>query len=174
MYASFKNLYSKLLTAVGYLAGFSLLLVGVILFIEVICRYSGNPTDWIAETSVYLFAGSMLLGTSYTLMRERHVRVELLICRFSPRAQDLCYLATSLAGVCFCLVVAGHGWADLMDVLETGETTATTLRIPLWIVEFPLFVGFVLTAVQFLIQAGDRIIRLKNGSPAEGAAGGGH
>lgn len=175
MFTSFKNAYTKLNTAVGYLAGFSLLFVGVILFIEVVCRYTGNPTDWIAETSVYLFAGAMLLGASYTLMRERHVRVELLICRFSPRAQDICYLATSIVGVCFCLVVASHGWTDLVDMLETGETTATTMRVPLWITEFPLFVGFALTAIQFFIQACDRAIRLKNGSPVEGLnTGGGH
>ncbi|CAK7061211.1 MAG: hypothetical protein DELT_01446 [Desulfovibrio sp.] len=175
MFTSLKDLYSKLNTAVGYLSGFALLFAGVILFIEVVCRYSGYPTAWIAETSVYLFAGAMLLGASYTLMRERHVRVELLICRFSPRTQDICYLATSLGGMIFCLIVAQHGFVDWLDVVETGETTATTMRVPLWITEIPLFIGFTLTAAQFFIMACERVIRLKHGSPLEGLhTGGGH
>ena len=175
MFSAFKGLYARLNTAVGFLSGFSLLLAGVLLFIEVVCRYTGNPTDWIAETSVYLFAGAMLLGASYTLMRERHVRVELLVCRFSPRMQDICYLATSLGGLAFCILVASHGLVDLLDVIETGETTPTTLRVPLWITDMPLFIGFTLTAVQFFIMACDRAVRLYNGSPLEGLnAGRGH
>lgn len=175
MFAPFKALYSRLNTAVGYLSGFALLAAGVILFIEVVCRYSGKPTNWIAETSVYLFSGAMLLGASYTLMRGRHVRVELLICRFSPKTQDLCYLVTSIVGMVFCIIVASHGWADLMDVIETGETTATTMRVPLWLTEMPLFLGFMLTAVQFAIMACERIQRLNQGSPLDGLrTGGGH
>lgn len=174
MFTFLKNLYVKCNTAVGLLAGLSLLLAGIILFIEVVCRYTGNPTDWIAETSVYLFAGAMLLGASYTLMRERHVRVELLICRFSPRVQDICHLATSVAGMLFCLLVASHGLENLLDVIATGETTATTLRVPLWITEMPLFIGFTLTALQFLIMACERIIRLRHGSPVHVVWSGGN
>lgn len=169
MFTVCKTLLTRLNTAVGLVSGFALLVAGVLLFIEVICRYTGNPTDWIAETSVYLFAGAMLLGSSYTLMRDRHVRVELLICRFSPKVQNLCYLLTSLGGMAFCLVVASHAWVDLCDVIATGETTATTMRVPLWMTEMPLLAGFTLLALQFLVMAADRAVRLCHGSPADEA-----
>ncbi len=175
MFQAFKLFYGKMNNALGLLSGGAMFLAGLILFVEVVCRYSGNPTDWIPETSVYLFAGAMLLGSSYTLMREKHVRVELATCRFSPRVQDILFLVTSFAGMAFCVLVAHHGWIDLMDVIETGETTATTMRVPLWLTEMPVFVGFVLLAVQFFIQACDRIVRLQKGSPREGLnTGGGH
>jgi TRAP-type C4-dicarboxylate transport system permease small subunit len=173
MVQSFKAFFEKVNKVLGLISGIALFFAGIILFIEVVCRYSGNPTDWIAETSVYLFAGAMLLGSSYTLMREKHVRVELAICRLSPRLQDLCYLFTSLGGAAFCLLVAQHGWVDLMDVIETGETTATTMRVPLWLTDMPLFIGFVLLSIQFFIQACDRVIRLRQGSPLEGLNTGG-
>ena len=175
MFDTFGSLYGKLNTGVGCASGFALLLAGVFLFIEVVCRYSGNPTTWIPETCVYLFAGAMLLGSAYTLMRERHVRVELLISRLSPRTQVLCYLVTSLGGMAFCILVACHGWVDLMEVIETGETTATTLRVPLWLTEMPLCIGFFLLAVQFLLQACDKIARLCAPGPIEAIASkGGH
>ena len=166
----FDTLYGKLNTGVGCASGFALLLAGVLLFIEVVCRYSGYPTTWIPETCVYLFAGAMLLGSAYTLMRERHVRVELLVSRLSPRTQVLCYLVTSLGGMAFCLLVACHGWEHLVDVIETGETTPTTLRVPLWLTEMPLFVGFCLLAIQFLLQACDKAVRLCAPGPIEGVA----
>lgn len=166
---------TKINTAVGLLSGAALLFAGIILFVEVVCRYSGNPTSWIAETSVYLFAGAMLLGSAYTLMRERHVRVELFIERLSPRTQDILYLLTALGGMAFCLLIAVYAWGDLREVIETGETTATTMRVPLWITDMPLFIGFVLLSVQFFIHACDRVVRLRQGSPLEGLrAGGGH
>ena len=175
MLHSFKALTAKINTAIGLVSGFALFVAGILLFIEVVCRYSGNPTSWIAETCVYLFAGAMLLGAAYTLMRERHVRVELLVCRFSPRIQDILYCITSLGGVAFCLLVVAHGWVDLLDVIETGETTPTSMRIPLWVTDTPLVIGFALLAVQFFIFACDRVARLRQGSPREGlSTGGGH
>ncbi len=175
MLQTLKAINTKINTAIGLLSGMALFACGIILFIEVLCRYTGHPTSWIAETSVYLFAGAMLLGASYTLMRERHVRVELLVCRFSPRVQDVLYLVTSLGGMAFCLMIAVFGWSDLLEVIETGETTPTTMRVPLWLTDLPLFIGFVLLSVQFFIFACDRVVRLRQGSPCEGAGtGGGH
>ena len=175
MLQTLRALNTKLNTAVGLLCGFALLFAGVILFIEVVCRYTGYPTSWIPEVSVYLFAGAMLLGAGYTLMRERHVRVELLIERFSPKVQDLFYLGTALGGAAFCALIAYYGWFDMLEVIETGETTATTLRVPLWLTDFPLFAGFVLLTIQFLLFACERVVRLQQGSPLEGLrTGGGH
>lgn len=171
----FKALTAKINTAIGLVSGVALLIAGILLFIEVVCRYSGNPTSWIAETSVYLFAGAILLGAAYTLMRERHVRVELLVCRFSPKVQDVLYCITSLCGMAFCLLVVSLGWVDLLDVIETGETTPTSMRIPLWVTDTPLVIGFALLALQFFIFACDRVVRLRQGSPLAGLkTGGGH
>jgi TRAP-type C4-dicarboxylate transport system permease small subunit len=175
MLQSLKSVFEKCNLALGLLSGAALFFAGIILFIEVVCRYSGNPTDWIPEVSVHLFAGAMLLGASYTLMREKHVRVDLVLCRFPPRIQDICFFFTSLGGVAFCLLVARYGWLDLLDVIETGETTATTLRTPLWLVEMPVPLGFSLLAIQFFIQACGRAHRLQKGSPLEAPhTGGGH
>lgn len=175
MLQTLKLFNSKLNTAVGLLSGFALFVAGILLFVEVVCRYSGSPTSWIAETTVYLFAGAMLLGAAYTLMRERHVRVELLICHFSPRAQDIVYLVTSLGGMAFCLLILAHGWRDLLDVIETGETTPTTMRVPLWLTDMPLVIGFGLLSLQFFLSVCDRVVRLRQGSPLEELhTGGGH
>ena len=169
----FKKFFEKVNTVLGFISGGAFFFAGLILFVEVICRYSGHPTIWIPETALYLFAGAMLLGAPYTLLRERHVRVELITCRLPRRAQDILFLCTSLVGTAFCLLVAQYAWVELMDVIKTGETTSTPLRVPLWLKDMPMLIGFSLLSVQFLIQAYDRVVRLQQGSPLEGQHRGG-
>lgn len=137
----------------GLASGLCILLVGLILFVEVVLRYAGYPTQWIPETSVYLFCGAMLCGAAYTLQEGRHVRVELLIMRLPLRMQIWLDVATALGGAAFCALVTVHAWEHLADVLLTGETTPTAMRVPLWITDLPLFVGFVLLTLQFLAIA---------------------
>ena len=148
-----KRLVHGLTLCVGLISGFLILVVGGILFVEVACRYAGYPTKWIPETSVYLFAWATLGGGAYTLLRNKHVQVELLLMHLSPRSQAILDRVTSLAGAAFCGLIAWHGWEHLQDVLETGETTPTTLRIPLWLTDFPLPFGFGLLALLFLLKA---------------------
>ena len=66
--------------------------------------------------------------------------------------------------VVFCVLVAVSGWEYFQDALLTGETTATTLRMPLWIIEFPVFLSFALLALQFLIQAGEALLGFRRGA----------
>ncbi len=137
----------------GLASGFCILLVGLILFVEVVLRYAGHPTQWIPETSVYLFCGAMLCGAAYTLQQGSHVRVELLIMHLPLRVRIWLDVATALGGAAFCALVTVHAWEHLADVLLTGETTPTAMRVPLWITDLPLFVGFVLLTLQFLAIA---------------------
>lgn len=133
----------------GLASGFCILLVGLILFAEVALRYAGHPTEWIPETSVYLFCGAMLCGAAYTLRQGSHVQVELLLMRLPPRVRIWLHALTALGGAAFCGLVTCHAWDHLADVLMTGETTSTSLRVPLWITDMPLLAGFGLLTLQF-------------------------
>lgn len=137
----------------GLLAGLFFFAAGVIMFVEVVCRFCGNPTSWINETSVYLFAAGMLMGLPYTLMRHRHVRVELFISRLGPEKCRTALRLASLAGMCFCLMVTWFAFWEWLELVETGETSFTSLRVPLWVTELPLVVSFALLSLEFLLQA---------------------
>ncbi len=139
--------------AAGLISGFILLVIGCMVFCEVILRASGQPSEWLPEWSGYLFSWAMVGGAAYTLMRGRHVRVELLQMHLPAgwnRVLDLC---SSLVGAAFCTLVVVSGWQHFQDALQTGETSATALRVPLWIIEFPVFLSFALLALQFLLLA---------------------
>ena len=71
----------------GIVSGMGILLMGMIITYEVVCRYVFNaPTIWTQEVSIYLFMWTMLAASSYTLQTGKHVRVDLLIEMMQPRS----------------------------------------------------------------------------------------
>lgn len=62
-------------------------LISVMLYEVVARRIFNNPTIWSVDI-VYMVNGTLfLIGASYTLMRERHVRIDFLATRFPARVQ---------------------------------------------------------------------------------------
>lgn len=142
----------------GYLSGLGILAMSLILFYEVIARYCfDSPTIWVQEVSIYLFMWSMLAGASYTLMLGKHVRIDLIFDRLSPRAQNLLDILTSFIGMAFCAIVTHQAYLMIVSSLKYNKLSATILRVPMWIVQLPLFLGFLLLTFQFLLIALDRM-----------------
>lgn len=160
MLSSIKRFLERCNIAVAMFSGLIILFIGCILFIEVVMRYTGNPTRWIPEWSTYLFAWAMLCGAAYTLYKGKHVRVELFIMHLPRKARHVLDIITALAGAAFCVVICDQIIEHLADVMLTGETTATALRLPLIVKDSPMLLGFVLLVIQFLLIVADRIAGL--------------
>jgi TRAP-type C4-dicarboxylate transport system permease small subunit len=144
--------------AVGYLCGLGILVMGLILSYEVVCRYFfDSPTIWAQETAGYIFMWTMLAGSAYTLMKGKHVRIDLLIERLSRRAQCRLDVLTSLVGIAFSGVVSWQAWEMMLASLKFGKVSATLLRVPVWIPQCSLLLGFVLLTFQFAFIVADRV-----------------
>lgn len=142
----------------GYLSGLGILTMSLILFYEVIARYCFNaPTIWVQEVSIYLFMWSMLAGASYTLMLGKHVRIDLIFDRLPPKVQNFLDILTGLVGVAFCAIVTHQAYLMIASSLRFGKLSATILRVPMWLVQLPLFLGFMLLTLQFFLIVLDRI-----------------
>lgn len=160
MLTTLKQTVEFVCKAIALVGGFLILVIGILLFVEVVMRTAGSPTEWISEWSVYLFSWAILLGGAYTLQQGRHVRVELLMMHLPPVWSNLLDCLTSIIGAALCALIAQHGWEHLQDVIMTGETSSTSLRVPLWLTDFPLFLGFLLLSLQFLLLSVDRILAI--------------
>ena len=136
----------------GYLSGMGILAMGIILFYEVVARYFFNsPTIWAQEVSQYLFIWTMLAGAAYTLQVGKHVRIDLLIIRFSKKTQTFLEVLTSIFGMLFSAYVTVQGWNMVQATLKYHKLSATPLRVPLWIPQLALSVGFLLLTLEFMI-----------------------
>jgi C4-dicarboxylate transporter DctQ subunit len=157
--------------ALGMVSGLGILAMGLILTYEVVCRYLFNaPTIWAQEISIYLYMWTMLAAASHTLQKGKHVHVDLLLERLPPRAKNLFEIATSAVGVVFCAIVSVQAYQMIAATVQFGKVSATPLRVPLWIPQSALLMGFVLLTFQFALILAERIIHLQTPADNGGAS----
>lgn len=116
---------------------------------EVVSRGAfGQGTLWSNETTIYLSALAYLIGGGYALAHRRHVRIDLIYERLSPKARAILDLFTFV----FFLLYAGAliwvgttmGWTSF----QQGEGTGTPWNPPIWPVKFAIPVAAVLLLLQ--------------------------
>ena len=157
MMKSLRNAVEKGNLLLGYVSGLGILLMGLMLCYEVVCRYFFKaPTIWAQETSIYLFIWTMLAGSAYTLQKGKHVRIDLLIEHLSLRTQHIIEMITSFVGMVFCAIVSWQAYEMIAASVGYDKVSATLLRVPMWIPQMALLLGFVLLTFQFALIIADR------------------
>jgi TRAP-type C4-dicarboxylate transport system permease small subunit len=106
---------------------------------------------------------TMLAGSAYTLMMGKHVRIDLLFERLSRKSQCVLDILTSLAGIAFSAVVSWQAWEMIVSSFKFDKVSATLLRVPMWIPQCSLFLGFALLTFQFAFIIADRVHTLSGG-----------
>lgn len=101
---------------IGRLAAWTMAGVVAVVFLVVLLRYGFNwGRVWMQESYVWLNAAGVLLGAGYTLRHGRHVRVDVLYSRCSPRVKaaiDLAGVLLFLLPFCGVLIWFGYGYAQ--------------------------------------------------------------
>jgi C4-dicarboxylate transporter, DctQ subunit len=162
MIASLRAVVERCNLTLGMVSGLGILLMGLILTYEVFCRYFFNaPTIWAQETSIYLYMWTMLAAASYTLQTRKHVHVDLVVDRLPARPKLALEAVTSTIGAIFCGIVSVQAYEMIAATVRFSKVSATPLRVPLWIPQSALLMGFVLLTFQFAFLAVDRMVELK-------------
>ena len=131
------------------------------------------------EIQWYLFAAIFLLAAGYTLLRREHVRIDIILTRFSKRTQIIVEILGMLLFLLpFCWVVIDLVLPLVVRAYESGEMSSNAGGLIRWPVYALVPIGFVLLALQgvseiiklvaFLRGQGpDPTIKLKAGKTAE-------
>jgi len=154
--------------AVGYICGIAILAMGLILTYEVVCRYLLEaPTIWAQETAIYIFMWTMLAGSAYTLMQGKHVRIDIVVALLPKRGQLVLDAVMSMVGALYCGLITWQSLEMLRSTIRFGKLSPTFLRIPMWIPQGALFLGFSLLTFQFAFIVLDKLAGLKDGGEAQ-------
>ena len=136
---------------------FLLLLLNV--FYDVIMRYLFNDVSiGMQEMEWHLYATIFLLGIPYGLLKEGHVRVDIIYDNLDTRRQawiDL--LGTLFLLIPFCILVARYGIDFSMESYGLGEQSGDPGGLPYrWIIKgvIPLaFVAIAISGVGMLLKS---------------------
>lgn len=135
--------------AAGLAAGGCILVTALIVFYEIVMRaFFDAPTEWSIETSVYLVLIAGFLGLAITYADEKHIRVDILTSRLSPRRQLQLRLLTEAAVLVFASVLLIESWDMAITSYTLQKTSTSTLRVPLFLPELSLSLGSLLLVLQ--------------------------
>lgn len=148
----------------GKAASIMILLSCVVSAANALLRYGLDiSNNWPLELQWYLFAAAVMLGASYTLRRNEHVRVDLIYSRLSDRGR----LWLDLFGLVFflmpaCVLFAWLSWTTLfypsLLVMEHSLNSGGLARYP---IKFVVPFGFFMLSLQGLSEIIKRIGALK-------------
>jgi TRAP-type mannitol/chloroaromatic compound transport system permease small subunit len=123
---------------------------------EVVARTAfGTPTLWSNETTIYVSAVAYLIGGGYALLYRRHVRIDLLYDRLSPRTRAKLDLVTFLF---FVIYVGGLVWVGTTmgwTSFTQSEGTGTPWNPPIW----PVKLAIPAAAALLLLQGIANLLR---------------
>ena len=138
----------------GRVANWMILVACLISAANAMIRYAFDESSnaWL-EIQWYLFAGVVMLGASYTLQRNEHVRVDILYMQLSERGKEwLDLIGTALFLIPSCLIIGWLSWPFFYEswhILETSPNAGGLIR---WPVKLLVPIGFALLALQGLSE----------------------
>lgn len=126
------------------------------------------------EAQWYLFAAVFLLAAGYTLLRNAHVRVDVVHAHLRVRVRLwIELLGTLLFLLPFTVLIIVYGWPYFLDSLAHREISLNAGGLSVWPVKLLIPLGFALLLLQGISQA-IKIIAALRGRLPERAITSGH
>ncbi len=154
--------------AIGKLVSWALLAAVIICSGNALVRYIFNTSSnaWL-EIQWYLFSAIFLLATSHTLRRDEHVRIDVIVGRFSKRTQvwiDLFGFLIFLMPVT--LLILYYAWPYAMLSYTSQESSSNSGGLIVWPAKMLIPLGFALLSLQGISEIIKRVGFLLGKVPA--------
>jgi TRAP-type mannitol/chloroaromatic compound transport system permease small subunit len=118
------------------------------------------------EMQWYLFSAVFLLCAGFTLLKNEHVRIDVISGRLSPRAQAwIDIFGTVFFLLPMALVFIWLSWPVFIRTITHGEISTNAGGLMIWPARFLVPVGFTLLALQGLSELIKRIAFLAGAGP---------
>jgi TRAP-type mannitol/chloroaromatic compound transport system permease small subunit len=161
------GLIDRLNSAVGRTVYWLVLVVALISAGNATVRYLFNASSnaWL-EIQWYLFSAIFLLCAGYTLLHNEHIRIDVIVGRFSRRTQAW---VDVIGGIFFLLPMAmlilWLSWPIFMSSYISGELSSDAGGLIRWPAKLLIPIGFFLLTLQGLSETIKRIAFMAGAGP---------
>lgn len=172
----FSGLIDRLNSVVGRLVTWLVLVMTLVSSGNALIRYVFNTSSnaWL-EVQWYLFSGVFLLASGYALLKNEHIRIDVVTGHFSRRTQAWIDI---IGGLFFLLPMAALicwlSWPIFLDSLLTGEMSSDAGGLIRWPAKVLIPLGFALLALQGLSETIKRAAFLMGYLPDPSSHGSGN
>jgi C4-dicarboxylate transporter DctQ subunit len=164
----FGDALDKIAGGLGYLSGWLVPLMMMLVVADVFMRYvMHRPLMVSDELSAYMLVALAFLGFAYTWREGGHVRVEVLVSRFSPRVQDRVRLVGLILTFVFMLEMNRSAFKMIVYAYQMKMRSSTWMMFPLFWPQLTIFVGFVLLTLVLFVDIGRLWNKIRTSTMAE-------
>jgi C4-dicarboxylate transporter, DctQ subunit len=137
--------FNKALTGVeNVLAAGTLAAAVIIAALQIGLRAIGGTfLFWSEEAIIYLIIYSTFLGAVITLRESEHVNVDVIAAFLGRRGKQAMAILASLVTIAYLAVVGLFAWFLIFEPFSFSTITPA-LKLPLWVVELAVPIGFTL------------------------------
>ncbi len=140
----------------------------VVMFLQIFSRYLlKNPLIWPEELSIMLMVWMVYIGASYTLKKNRHLTLNFIMDKVSPKISNWIYIGIDLLILVFLFYAVWGAW--LLQPLMSRNTTVA-LRIPTNYYSMALIAGAILMILYLIYDLAVRLISLTTGKRGDSIA----
>lgn len=148
--------FDRVLTRIeNVLAASTLGLATLIAIVAVVLRYFfGVFVFWSEEAIIYLIIYSTFLGAVITLRHNEHVNVDVFGAFLAERGRRAFAVLAAAITVVYLVCIGAFAWLLLFEPFSTSTITPS-LKLPLWVVEAAVPIGFTLMflrAIEILVR----------------------
>ncbi|EAQ64895.1 probable DctQ (C4-dicarboxylate permease, small subunit) [Marinomonas sp. MED121] len=131
----------------GYLSGFSILMITLLIVAQVIGRLFGFIVPSAEDFAVYSLAAATFFGLAYTFHEGGHIRVSLAIKALPPKIRRLQEGAILIFGTLLSAFMAFYMVHLAWESYVFEEVSYGYIPIPLWMPQVPVAIGSIMFAI---------------------------
>lgn len=149
--------------ALGKLLGWLILAAVLVSSLNALARYTFNASSnaWL-ELQTYIFGAVFLLGAGYTLLRNEHIRIDIVNSHLSARWRNWIDIFGHLFFITpLCLIMIVTGWPFFLRSLHLWEGSSAAGGLLLWPAKLMVLACFVILQAQVISELIKRIAILR-------------
>ena len=162
------SIIERIADFVGYLSGWLVPLMMMLVVVDVFMRYVMHRPLMIAdEFSAYMLVALSFLGFAYTWRQGGHVRVEVVVNYLPPKLYNWVRLIGLILTFIFMVEMDRAAFKMIAYALQMKMRSSTWLMFPLFWPQLTIFVGFVLLTLMLVVDIVQAGVKLRAGKNAE-------
>ncbi len=161
----------RIILTIGHMSSWLIAILIVAILVQVILRYVfGKSFVVLEEIQWHIFAVIIMLGLSYSYVKDSHIRLDILQSKFSRSTREKIEI---IGTVCFLwpmiFIFFMHGLAFVSDSFRVGEGSDAPMGLGYrWVIKSIIPIGFFLLFVGSLSRLRQAIYYLKNRKKSSG------
>ncbi len=136
----------------GKIISYLLLATMLIIGYNVLMRVVWHPQVWAFDVTLFCAGTTYVVGGAYTLLKNRHVKMDVLYTRLSPRTQAILDLITVPGFVIFCGILLWQGAIRGWESFLMKETYYSAFQPIIWPFRWMIPLGGLLILLQGLAK----------------------